>query len=94
MLGYSEDEFWRKTPRQIFRVFEAESERQVYRHNERIHLAWHVANFSRAEKLPTLSSQLMKTGPSASRKPFDWRAHKAAMKQYIAAQKVRPGEDS
>jgi hypothetical protein len=94
-IGYTEDEFWRKTPRQVFRVFEAEAVRVNQKYNERMHLAWHTAALMRYppdKELPALKSLLAEDKPKPDGKSFDWRAHKAAMKRFIAAQPGRKKE--
>lgn len=53
-LGFSEDEFWRKTPRQIDRAFRGAVAAEERRHNLFAWHAWHVVAMPRMKKLPKL----------------------------------------
>lgn len=58
-LGLSEDEFWRRTPRQLARTFEAHGRRLRRQHNEAMTLAWHVAALPRMKTFPALAKLLV-----------------------------------
>ena len=67
-LGLSEDDFWRKTARQVKRQFKAKSAQLRREHNERMSLAWHVAALPRYKKFPDLK-KLLARETSAARRP-------------------------
>ncbi|WP_441280504.1 hypothetical protein [Tardiphaga sp. 862_B3_N1_1] len=65
-LGLSEDEFWRKTPRQTARIFKGKAAQLRREHNERAWLAWHTAVIPRQKKIPELK-KLLAPDPKARR---------------------------
>lgn len=58
-LGLAEDDFWRRTPRQIARTFEAHGQRLRREHNDRMSLAWHIAAMPKMKKFPALKKLLV-----------------------------------
>lgn len=61
-LGLSEDDFWRKTPRQIQLHFDGRALALKREHNERAWLAYHVAVLSRIKQIPPLHTLQDRTG--------------------------------
>lgn len=55
-FGLDPDGFWRITPRELVARLEGARRRLSVEQDGRAWLAWHVAAFARAEKLPDLSS--------------------------------------
>ncbi len=58
-FGLCEDDFWRRTPRQIERTFKAHGIRLTREHNAGAWVVWHIANLERwprKKKLPSLKS--------------------------------------
>lgn len=77
----SEDEFWRKTPRQVVRAFDAQNKILMREHNERAWLAWHIAALPRSKKLPKLEKMLLRTGKKTRQ---TWQEDLAAMDRWVA----------
>jgi hypothetical protein len=68
-LGLSEDDFWRRTPRQIMRTFEAYVRKQQREHNERMSLAWHIAALPRMKTFPSSPQKLFVKIKDPRRRP-------------------------
>jgi hypothetical protein len=59
--GFTEDEFWSKTPRQIALAYQAREIRLRREHNDRAWLAWHIAALQRTQKrLPPITKLMFK----------------------------------
>lgn len=54
-------------------------------HNERMHLAWHIAALTRGKKgLPTLRSMMQKSTRSRRQKPQTWQQQLMIAKMWTA----------
>lgn len=57
-------------------MFDAAANRAVHDHNQKMHLAWHIAALQRAKKLPKLKTLIAKP---AERKVQSWQEQMAVM---------------
>jgi hypothetical protein len=64
--GLDPESFWRITPREMVARLEGAQRRLTAEHDGRVWLAWHVAAFSRQEKLPDLDTLLSRSKQKAA----------------------------
>lgn len=76
-MGFEPDAFWRQTPRRIEIVFEGRLRRARLDHDQRMHLAWHIAALAMAGiggKLPALEDLQARDEPPPPKSAEDLRA--------------------
>lgn len=59
-LGFDEDDFWRKTPRQIATAFKGKAAQFRREHNERAWMVWHIVAMPRSKRLPPIRKLMVK----------------------------------
>jgi hypothetical protein len=84
--GFSRDEFWRSTPRQIFATLRARSLVLIREHNERAWLAWHIVKLGRAKNVPGLKTLQAKRPGRVQ----PWQEQMRIMDQWVRATRHFP----
>lgn len=80
--GLNDDEFWRKSPRQIVAILKGQGVREVREHNGRAWLAWHVAFLPRQKRPIPLRKLMMR--PPGRRKAQSWQQIKSAVAGWVS----------
>lgn len=88
-LGFDPDSFWDQTIRTITAAMRGKNEAQRIEHNRQAWIAWHIAAFHRAKKMPSLKSLMAKKRPREQ----TWQEQAAIMQSWANARNKRLGID-